>query len=61
MTLNVINEIKKRERQGEKVGENEKFVLACRKSKKAIVPLKWISLFFLGVLPFFSLPNWCIE
>jgi len=61
MTLNIISEIKKRKRQGENNLDNEKLHLTCRKAKKTIVPLKWISLFFLGILPIFSLPNWCIH
>ena len=41
--------------------DNEERIIRCRKARKTILPLKWLSLFFLGVLPFFSLPNWCIE
>ena len=61
MTLNIINMIKTKRRAGENNNDNEERTMQCRKAKKAIVPLKWIALFFLGILPLFSVPNWCVD
>jgi len=33
----------------------------CSKWRKNIVPLKWISLCILAILPIFTIPNWCIK
>jgi len=33
----------------------------CSKWRKNIVPLKWVSLCILAILPIFTSPNWCIE
>lgn len=37
------------------------FQSKCSKWRKNIVPLKWISLFLLAVIPMFQIPNWCIR
>ena len=58
MTLNIIREIKERSRRDAKPSD---FSNKCAKWKKNIVPLKWISLLILAILPFFSTPSWCIK
>ena len=57
MTLNIIMEIKERSRRED---EPTEISLRCGKIRKNLVPLKWISLFLLGVIPMFQIPNWCI-
>ena len=58
MTLNIIMEIKDRSRREENPSPKIK---KCLKWRKNIVPLKWISLFLLAILPIFEVPNWCIK
>lgn len=75
MTLNIISEIRESQRSQETtkidkagVEESEDAMKSrvektkrCRKLKKQLLPLKWISLFLLSTLPIFSVPNWCIR
>ena len=58
MTLNIIMEIKERSRREDEPSE---LAIRCGKIRKNLVPLKWISLFLLGVIPMFQIPNWCIR
>ena len=58
MTLNIISEIKERERRTEDKSEIQK---SCQKWRKTIRPLKWLSLVILAITPIFQVPNWCIR
>ena len=58
MTLNIINEIKNRSSLNEEPNELSR---KCSKVRKLILPLKWVSLLLLSLLPAFTLPNWCIK
>ena len=58
MTLNIIMDIKDRSRRDD---DPSALSLKLRKWRKNIVPLKWISLTLLAILPLFSTPNWCVK
>jgi len=58
MTLNIITEIKQRRRQD---ADPDDLQTCCRIWRKRFLPLKWVSLSLLLILPIFTVPNWCIE
>ena len=58
MTLNIIQEIKDRSRRETKPTE---LSIRCRKWRKNIVPLKWVALALIIILPVLQIPNWCVK
>ena len=58
MTLNIIHSIKERSRIEDDPSE---LAVKCGKWRKNIVPLKWVSLTLLAVIPMFQIPNWCVR
>ena len=51
-------EIKERSRREDEPSE---IAIRCGKIRKNLVPLKWISLILLAVIPMFQIPNWCVR